>query len=46
MAIAPLIPHLSVLTAFLLIGSFLLVAAIIAQFGVNTRTKLLDDISP
>ncbi len=46
MAIAPLIPHLGVLAAFMLIGSFLLVAAIIAQFGVNTRAKLLDDISP
>ena len=46
MAIAPLIPHMGFLAAFLLIGGFLLVAAIIAQFGVNTRDKLLDDISP
>jgi MFS family permease len=44
--IAPLIPSLSVMGAFLFIGSFLVVGAIIAQFGVNTRGRQLEDISP
>jgi len=30
----------------LLIAGFLIVAAIIAQFGVNTRGKQLEDVSP
>ena len=44
--IAPLIPYLSVLAAMLIIGAFLVVAAVIAQFGLATRDRLLDDISP
>ena len=44
--IAPLIPHLGVLFSMLLIGGFLVIAAIIAQFGISTRDRLLDDISP
>ncbi len=44
--IAPLIPQMSVLGAMLLIVSFLVLAAIIAQFGLATRDRLLDDISP
>lgn len=35
-----------VLYAFLLIGAFLVVAAIIAQFGISTRGKRLDVIAP
>jgi putative MFS transporter len=35
-----------VLYAFLLIGAFLVVAAIIAQFGIATRGKRLDVIAP
>jgi len=34
------------LYAFLLIGAFLVVAAIIAQFGIRTRGKRLDAVSP
>lgn len=45
-AIAPLIPHMHVLTAFLVVSGFLLVAAVIAQFGINTRNKILEDVSP
>jgi MFS family permease len=44
--IAPLIPLLGALRSFLLITAFLAVAAVMAQFGVNTRAKGLDDISP
>ncbi|HET7579209.1 MAG TPA: MFS transporter [Bacillales bacterium] len=42
LAIAPLIPALGVLKGFLLIGLFLLVASIIALFGVRTRDKMLE----
>lgn len=45
-AIAPLIPRLGVLWSFMLIGGFLVAAALIAQFGIATRARLLDDISP
>ncbi len=44
--IAPLIPKLGVLASMLLIGGFLVLAAIIAQLGIGTRARLLDDISP
>jgi MFS transporter, putative metabolite:H+ symporter len=52
--IAPLIPTLLAslgtttgpIVIFLIIDAFLLVAAIIAQFGPATRQKRLDDISP
>lgn len=46
MVIAPMIPHLGVLASMLLIGGFLVLAAVIAQFGINTRSQLLDIISP
>jgi MFS transporter, putative metabolite:H+ symporter len=45
-AIAPILPQIGVLPSFLLIAGFLVVAAIIAQFGVNTRGKQLEDVSP
>jgi hypothetical protein len=45
-AIAPILPQIGALPAFLLIGGFLVVSAIIAQFGVNTRGKLLEEVSP
>ncbi|WP_287800444.1 MFS transporter [Acidiphilium sp.] len=45
-AIAPLIPRLGVMAAFLLIGGFLALAALVAQFGISTRARRLDDISP
>ncbi len=44
--IAPLIPHLGVLGAMLLIIAFLVLAAIIAQFGIFTRDLSLEEISP
>ncbi len=45
-AIAPLLPQIGPLFSFLLIAGFLIVAAIIAQFGVNTRGRQLEDVSP
>jgi MFS transporter, putative metabolite:H+ symporter len=44
--IAPLIPHLDALQAMLLIGGFLVVAAVIAQFGTATRSRMLEEVSP
>jgi MFS family permease len=45
-AIAPILPQLGPFLAFVLIAAFLIVSAIIAQFGVNTRGKALEDVSP
>ena len=45
-AITPILPQIGPVPSFLLIGGFLVVAAIIAQFGVNTRGRQLEDVSP
>jgi len=45
-AITPILPRIGAVPSFLLIGGFLVVAAIIAQFGVNTRGRQLEDVSP
>jgi MFS family permease len=44
--IAPAIPHLSILGALLLISVFLVVAAIIGSFGIETRNRRFEEISP
>jgi len=44
--IAPAIPDLGPLPSFILIAAFLVVAAIVAQFGEHTRARRLDEISP
>ena len=44
--IAPLVPQMSVLGAMLLISGFLVIAAVLSQFGLNSRNKLLEEISP
>lgn len=46
LVIAPLVPHLTTLTALLLMSSFLVVAAIIAQFTTHTRNRPLEEVSP
>jgi MFS transporter, putative metabolite:H+ symporter len=46
LVIAPLIPKMSVLGAFMLVSSFLVVAAILGMFGVETRNKRFEDVSP
>ena len=46
MLIAPILPQIGALLSFLLISAFLIVAAIIAQFGISTRGKKLEDVSP
>lgn len=46
-AIAPILPTLNRVGAFLLIAGFLVVAAIVAQFGLPaTRGQRLDVVSP
>ena len=44
--IAPLIPHLNALDAMLLVCGFLVIAAVIAQFGTATRSQMLEEVSP
>jgi MFS family permease len=44
--IAPLIPHMSVLAAMMLIAAFLVGAAVIGQFGIDTRDRRFEDIAP
>jgi len=46
LAIAPLIPVIGVFWSLMLICGFLVAAALIAQFGISTRARLLDEISP
>ncbi|MBO0783259.1 MAG: MFS transporter, partial [Ktedonobacteraceae bacterium] len=54
LVIAPLIPVLlgslglttGSIVIFLIIAAFLIAAAIIAQFGIATRSKRLDEVSP
>jgi MFS transporter, putative metabolite:H+ symporter len=46
MVIAPLIPTLGAIGTFVLLGGFLVVASVIAQFGTSTRSKRLDEVSP
>jgi putative MFS transporter len=46
LVIAPFLPHMSTLGALLLISSFLVVAAVLAQFTPHTRNRELDRISP
>jgi MFS transporter, putative metabolite:H+ symporter len=45
-AIAPILPGIGPLFSFVLIAGFLIVSAIIAQFGINTRGRALEDVSP
>ena len=44
--IVPLIPHLTVLGAFMLIGGFLVLAAVLAQFALNTRGRHYEELAP
>ncbi len=44
--IAPQIPHMSVLGAFLVVAGFLVVAAVIVQFAVNARDRRFEELSP
>ena len=43
---APLIPKMSVFGASMLVSAFLVVAAILGMFGVETRNRRFEDVSP
>ena len=44
--LAPLVPHLSVFWALMLISSFLIIASILAQFTPHTRNRVFEEVSP
>ncbi|MBO0810553.1 MAG: MFS transporter [Microlunatus sp.] len=44
--LAPLIPHLSVLWALMLVSCFLIIASVLAQFTVHTRDRAFEVVSP
>jgi putative MFS transporter len=44
--LAPLIPSLGPVITFLVLGGFLVVASVIAQFGTATKERRLDEVSP
>ncbi|MEV6605912.1 MFS transporter [Kutzneria sp. NPDC051319] len=46
LVIAPLVPLLAPLPALLLVSSFLVVAAVLAQFTPRTRNRALEELSP
>jgi putative MFS transporter len=46
LVLAPLIPHLSVFSALMLISCFLVLAAVLAQFTTHTRGRVLERVSP
>jgi putative MFS transporter len=46
LVIAPLVPKMSTLAALSLVSGFLVIAAIIGLFGIETRNRRFEDISP
>jgi len=46
LVVAPLVPLLAPLPALLLVSSFLVVAAVLAQFTPRTRNRALEELSP
>jgi MFS family permease len=44
--IAPAVPHLSILGSLMLITAGLVVAAIVGSFGIETRNRRFEDVSP
>jgi MFS transporter, putative metabolite:H+ symporter len=44
--IAPVVPHLSVFGALMLISGFLVAAAVIGMFGIATRGRRFEELAP
>jgi MFS family permease len=44
--IAPAVPHLSILGSLLLITAGLVVAAVVGSFGIETRNRRFEELSP
>jgi MFS transporter, putative metabolite:H+ symporter len=46
LVIAPLVPKMSTLAALSLVSGFLVVAAVLGMFGIETRNRRFEEISP
>ena len=46
LVLAPFIPTMGPVVTFLAFGGFLVVSSVVAQFGISTRNKRLDEVSP
>ena len=46
LVLAPIIPHLNVVGALILVSCFLIIASILAQFTVHTRNRSFEQVSP
>jgi len=44
--LVPLLPHLGAFLGLIVIALFLVLAAVVAQFGISTRGRTLGEISP
>jgi len=44
--LAPFIPGMGAVLTFLVFGGFLIISSVVAQFGISTRNKRLDEVSP
>lgn len=44
--IAPAVPHLSILGSLLLIAAGLVIAAVVGSFGIETRNRRFEEVSP
>jgi MFS transporter, putative metabolite:H+ symporter len=44
--IAPAVPHLSILGSLLLITAGLVIAAVVGSFGIETRNRRFEEVSP
>src|SRR3954447_10677140 len=44
--IAPAVPHLSILGSLLLITAVLVIAAVVGSFGIETRNRRFEEVSP
>src|SRR3954453_13260206 len=44
--IAPAVPHLSILGSLLLITTGLVIAAVVGSFGIETRNRRFEEVSP
>jgi hypothetical protein len=46
LVIAPLVPKMSTLAALSLVSGFLVIAAVLGMFGIETRNRRFEEISP
>lgn len=46
LVLVPFMPTLGPVGTFLVLGGFLVVSSVVAQFGISTRARRLDEVSP